>query len=83
MKAIKRVEEIKEKRQAQFIKNRYVVDRHSVALQLWQHNYRLKAGLKLHEEAEKKEVEQSIYLLEDPEGAFFGLFVGYSGTICC
>ena len=29
---------------------------------------RLKAGLKLHEEAEKKEVEQGIHLLEDPEG---------------
>lgn len=49
VQAIKRVEEIKEKRQARFIKNR------------------LKAGLKLHEEAEKKEVEQGIHLLEDPE----------------
>ena len=28
----------------------------------------MKAGLKLHEEAEKKEVEQGIHLLQDPEG---------------
>lgn len=33
---------------------------------------RLRAGLKLHEEAEKKEVEQGIYLLEDPEGKGYG-----------
>ena len=30
--------------------------------------FRLKEGLKLHEEAEKKEVEKSIHLLQDPEG---------------
>lgn len=30
--------------------------------------HRLKAGLKLHEEAEKREVERSIHLLQDPEG---------------
>ena len=35
---------------------------------------RLKAGLKLHEEAEKKEVEQGIHLLEDPEGIGAGGF---------
>ncbi len=29
---------------------------------------RLKAGLKLHEEAEKREVEKGIHLLQDPEG---------------
>ena len=29
---------------------------------------RLKAGLKLQDEAEKKEVEKSIHLLQDPEG---------------
>jgi len=49
VQAIKRVEEIKEKRQAQFIKNR------------------LKAGLKLHREADKREVQQSVHLLQDPE----------------
>lgn len=31
---------------------------------------RLKAGLKLHEEAEKIEVEKGIHLLQDPEGIF-------------
>ena len=30
---------------------------------------RLKAGLKLQEEAEKREVEQGIHLLQDPRGA--------------
>lgn len=29
---------------------------------------RLKTGLKLHEEAEKREVERSIHLLQEPEG---------------
>ena len=29
--------------------------------------FRLKAGLKLHEEAEKREVEKGIHLLRDPE----------------
>ena len=29
---------------------------------------RLKAGLKLQEEAEKREVEKGIHLLQDPEG---------------
>lgn len=50
VEGIKRVEEIKQKRQSQFIKNR------------------LKAGLKLHEEAEKREVEKGVHLLQDPEG---------------
>ena len=30
---------------------------------------RLKAGLKLQEESEKREVEQGIHLLQDPQGA--------------
>ena len=29
---------------------------------------RLKAGLKLQEESEKREVQQGIHLLQDPEG---------------
>nr|AAX48858.1 L24-like [Suberites domuncula] len=47
--AIKRIEVIKQRRQARFIKNR------------------LKSGLKLQEEAEKREVEKGIHLLQDPE----------------
>ena len=31
---------------------------------------RLKAGLKLQEEAEKREVEQGIHLLQDPQGIY-------------
>ena len=42
------MEEIKAKRQNQFIKNR------------------LKAGLKLREDSDKREVEKSIHLLEEP-----------------
>lgn len=30
--------------------------------------FRMKAGLKLQEEAEKREVEQGIHLLQDPDG---------------
>ena len=29
---------------------------------------RVKAGLKLHQEADKREVQQSVHLLQDPEG---------------
>lgn len=47
IKAIRRVEEIRTKRQNLFIKNR------------------LKAGLKLTEEATKEEVQQSIHLIQD------------------
>ncbi|XP_065912359.1 probable ribosome biogenesis protein RLP24 [Dysidea avara] len=47
IKAIRRVEEIRTKRQNQFIKNR------------------LKAGLKLTEEATKEEVQQSIHLIQE------------------
>ena len=35
--------------------------------------FRLKAGLKLHEEAEKREVEKGIHLLQDPEGMCVGV----------
>ncbi|XP_064391248.1 probable ribosome biogenesis protein RLP24 [Halichondria panicea] len=47
--AMKRIDVIRERRQARFIKNR------------------LKAGLKLQEESEKREVEKGIHLLQDPE----------------
>ena len=29
---------------------------------------RVKAGLKLHQEADKREVQQSVHLLQDPQG---------------
>lgn len=47
VKAMKRVEEIRQRRQNQFVKNR------------------LKEGLKLKGEADKKEVEKGIHLLEE------------------
>ena len=50
VEAIKRVEAIRSRRQAQFIRNR------------------LKAGLKLRDEAEKQEVEKGVHLLEDSSG---------------
>lgn len=50
VEAIKKVEAIKSRRQAQFIRNR------------------LKAGLKLRDEAEKQEVEKGVHLLEDTSG---------------
>ena len=39
--------------------------------------FRLKAGLKLQEEADKREVEQGIHLLQDPAGKASRLLLGY------
>ena len=75
--AIQRVEKIKQRRQDRFVKNRSVLLKkkrtiYVCGLCVSQCDVifpRLKAGLKLQEEAEKREVEQGIHLLQDPRGA--------------
>ena len=70
VKAIRRVEEIRTKRQNLFIKNRcgFLQSNTRQYKNPFLSLNRLKAGLKLTEEVTKEEVQQSIHLIQDSTG---------------